>query len=132
MSPQQSLIRNYLNLLESFVDEPDAYAKVFHPEFRQTELPNLLNRNGQESDLTSLFARMKAGKGLLSKQTYEVLGMVEEKDRLVTEALWTGTVAADLGPFKKGQELKAHFCMVFEFRDGLLYRQRNYDCFEPF
>lgn len=21
---------------------------------------------------------------------------------------------------------------ILEFRDGLIYRQRNYDCFEPF
>ena len=41
-------------------------------------------------------------------------------------------MAMDAGPLKKGQRLAAHFCMIFEFKEGLIHRQRNYDCFEPF
>jgi ketosteroid isomerase-like protein len=31
-----------------------------------------------------------------------------------------------------GEELEAHFALFLEFRDGRIWRQRNYDCFQPF
>ena len=30
-----------------------------------------------------------------------------------------------------GASMKAHFAMFFEFREGRIALQRNYDCFEP-
>ena len=31
-----------------------------------------------------------------------------------------------------GAEMRAHFAMFLDFDGGLIRRQRNYDCFEPF
>jgi hypothetical protein len=47
------------------------------------------------------------------------------------EAIWTGTLAIGLGSLKPGDKMRARFAQFFEFRDGLIVRQRNYDCFEP-
>ena len=40
---------------------------------------------------------------------------------------------AGSGPLalESGSSLRAHFAMFFEFKDGLISSQRNYDCFEP-
>jgi ketosteroid isomerase-like protein len=35
-----------------------------------------------------------------------------------------------LGTLAEGAEMKAHFAMFFEFREGKIRLQRNYDCFE--
>ena len=47
-----------------------------------------------------------------------------------------GTVCAKQcagGNFARTQpEMTAHFAQIFECKDGKIYRQRNYDCFEPF
>ena len=41
-------------------------------------------------------------------------------------------MAVDAGHLEASTELKAHICAVFELKVGLIYRQRNYDCYEPF
>ena len=35
------------------------------------------------------------------------------------------------GTLKLGDQLRARFAQVFEFKDGLIWRQRNYNCFDP-
>jgi ketosteroid isomerase-like protein len=51
---------------------------------------------------------------------------------VIIEAVWTGTLAMPLGSIPIGGQLKANFAQFFEFADGKIIRQRNYDCFEPF
>lgn len=73
-----------------------------------------------------------AGKGILASQNYEIKNSLECGDQVVVEALWRGTMAVDVGSLKAHQELRAHFCIVLEFQNGKILRQRNYDCFEDF
>ena len=30
------------------------------------------------------------------------------------------------------ESMRARICQIIEYEDGLIIRQRNYDCFEPF
>jgi hypothetical protein len=53
-------------------------------------------------------------------------------ERLALQVEWTATVGASAPPFAPGQELRAHFAMFVELKDGQIFRQTNYDCFEPF
>ncbi|HUP56448.1 MAG TPA: hypothetical protein VM598_03280 [Bdellovibrionota bacterium] len=53
-------------------------------------------------------------------------------ERTAVELVWSGTMAIEAGALKPGQRLKAYFCIVLEGRDGKIFRQRNYDCFESF
>lgn len=77
---------------------------------------------------------MAIGRTILANdnQSFEITGFVENGSRAVVEAKWRGTMAISAGQLAAGQELKAFFCMVFEFRDGKIHKQRNYDCFETF
>lgn len=127
-----SKIREYLRFIETFQTEPALFEGILHPAFVQTELPNALNKAGQTSDRADLFRRMELGKAMLSAQRYEVSTAFESGSQAVVEARWTGTLAIDAGAWKKGQVMTAHFCMVFDLEDGLIVRQRNYDCFEAF
>jgi hypothetical protein len=66
------------------------------------------------------------------KGRYDIQRAYEIGDTLITEVIWTAVVGVDVGAFKTDQQLKAYFCCVFDFKDGKIYRQRNYDCFERF
>ena len=132
MSIQYEMVRKYLQLLETFELDADKFSGLFHDEFKQKEFPNQLNTTGQESDLSNLFERMKIGRQILQTQRFDIISHIEEEGRLMIEANWHGQMALDARTFKKDQLLRAHFCMVFEFRDHKLFRQRNYDCFESF
>lgn len=126
------LIQRYFALLESFSANSADFEPFVHPEMVQEEFPNSLNRNGQRSDFADFMRRAALGKKTLSRQSYEITNVVESSEQMVVETIWKGTLAITAGPFKAGQEIKARFCIVCEFKDGRLYRQRNYDCFEPF
>ena len=132
VSTTTDLVRHYFDLLTRFSTDPGAFEQILHPEVRQREFPNLLNRNGQESDLADLLRRAALGKTILAKQSYEITNVVEGTEQAVVETVWRGELAADVGTLKAGQKLMAYFCVVFEFKDGKIYRQRNYDCFESF
>ncbi|MBX9768720.1 MAG: nuclear transport factor 2 family protein [Bdellovibrionales bacterium] len=125
-------IKDYLMLLEQFELSESSYANILHPDFSQIEFPNGLNKVGQTSDYSEIFKRMKIGRSILTNQRYQIDSAIEQQNKAYVEANWSGTMAVDAGPLKKGQQLTAHFCMAFEFVDGKIYRQRNYDCFDPF
>ena len=71
------------------------------------------------------------GRKLLSSQTYELKSVVAEGDSLAIEVLWTGTLALAFGNLSVGSQMRAHSAMFFQFKDGKVISQRNYDCFEP-
>ena len=51
-------------------------------------------------------------------------------DNLALEVLWTGKLAVALGSLSAGSEMRAHSAIFFEFKDGRIVGQRNYDGFE--
>ena len=55
-----------------------------------------------------------------------------EREAANLEVLWVGVLKVPVGSLEAGAEMRAHFAVFLEFRDGLIYRQRNYDGFEPF
>lgn len=126
------IVKRYFKYIEQFSTHEADFTAILHPEFRQHEFPNLLNKTGQESDLSHLLKRAEMGKKLISRQSFEIKNQIENGDQLVVESQWFGKMAMDAGPLKSGQEVRAYFCIVLEFKDGKIFRQRNYDCFEPF
>jgi len=105
-------------------------SSIFTEDMRQIELPNRLNPSGQESDLAGMLLRSEQGRKVLRSQHYEIVSEVAQGSRLAVEAVWTGILAVPFGTLTSGSEMKAHFAMFFEFRDGRIASQRNYDCFE--
>jgi hypothetical protein len=93
------------------------YKPLLHPEIEQTEFPNWITDRVVVSNWDMLLQRMPAGKKLLKQQKYDIQGVIESGDVVVTEVIWTAEVAADVGMFRMGQKLKAYFCCVFEFKN---------------
>jgi len=118
------LVREYLAALARMAPATEI-AGFFTEDAEQIELPNRLNPNGQKSDLRALLERIEKGRVMLGEQRYDVVNVISSGDSAAIEADWTGKLV-------NGAELRAHFAMFLEFRDGRIARQRNYDCFEPF
>lgn len=125
-----AIAKRYIEALGSGAD-PEAVGAFFAPDVVQEEFPNRLLPNGATRDLAALREARRRGRALMSHEAYELLSAMGEGDRVAVELLWIGTVGADVGPFKAGQQIKARFAIFLWFRDGRIVRQHNYDCFWP-
>ena len=108
--------------------EIEAY---YAPDVLQEEFPNRLLPTGAVRDLDTLREAGSKGRQVIAGQTIEIVNAVSSGQCVVLEAIWTGTLAVGFGTLKPGDRLSARFAQVFEFKDGLIWRQRNYDCFDP-
>jgi ketosteroid isomerase-like protein len=126
-----SIVHDFIHALErreSF-DEVRAF---YHPDVVQIEYPNIFLKNGSTRTLQDLADASERGKKVMQKETFQVLNSYVYGHTVIVEVLWIGTLAVPIGQLPVGGEMKAHFAQFFEFADGKIIRQRNYDCFEPF
>ena len=124
-----ALTRRYLDAIEADDGDPLAF---YDPAVVQVEHPNRFLPGGATRDLAAIREAAERGRRVLTGQRYEVRSAVASGDRVALEVLWTGTLAVPVGTIPAGGEMRAHFAMFLEFRDGLIVRQHNYDCFEAF
>ena len=110
---------------------PDEVARFYAADVVQEEFPNRLMPHGATRDLQALKEGRVRGQALLGAENFELLNAIAEGNRVALEVIWTATVKQAAGPFAAGQSLRARFAIFMEFRDGLIVRQRNYDCFDP-
>jgi ketosteroid isomerase-like protein len=123
---------------KAFVNSVEAGAPAasieafYHPDIVQEEYPNLLLPNGAVRRFDDLRAANEKARSLLRSQRFEIVNAVRSGDHVALESLWTGTFNVTIGNLAPGAPMRARFAQFFEFRDGLIWRLRNYDCFEPF
>ena len=118
-SPRDTVL-DYLRAIESH--DLDRVAAFFHDDVQVVEHPNKLNPKGATYDKAALRAAGERGKAVLASERYDVRAVTCEGDRVVAQIAWTGTL-------KDGRAMHAHICSVIELRDGLVWRQEQYDCF---
>ena len=122
-------IRRYLKAIE---DGDFSYiADLFSPDAIVEQLPNRIYPNGLRSGFSRMADAFEKGRKLLASQSYEIKNYVLNGDKVSLEVLWTGKLAIGFGSLVAGSEMRAHSAMFFEFVDGKIVSQRNYDCFEP-
>jgi ketosteroid isomerase-like protein len=123
------LVRRYLEAVADPTETMDRLARFLHPEVIQEELPNLVVPQGIKRDLAALRVARERGAQVITNQRYEVLRTLAQGDRVVVEALWSGTLQIQYGARPPGSIMRAHMAAFFELRDGRILRQRNYDCY---
>lgn len=106
--------------------------ECYADEAIQVELPNRLKPQGDRRSVEDLRRDFARGREILESQSYAITSVTEDADRVAVEVLWRGRLAVPLGSLGKGDEMRARSAILFEFRDGLIVAQRNYDCFEAF
>jgi ketosteroid isomerase-like protein len=131
MSNYEKLVIDYLQALSDMVTG-DQLARFFHGDIEQREFPNQLVKTGATRNLAAMLEGAERGKTVLASQSYKTNNIISDGEKLLAEVTWTGMLNIPIGDLQAGDNMVAHFAVVFEFRDGLIWRQRNYDWFEPF
>jgi ketosteroid isomerase-like protein len=110
----------------------DELLPFYHPDIEQIEFPNAITRTTAIRNLDDLKAASERGQQVMQKEEYEVTRSYVLDNTVVIEAIWTGTLAIPIASIPAGGQMKANFAQFYDFKDGLIIRQRNYDCFQPF
>ena len=127
----RDFIQTYLDAISAGATG-DRLAGFFHPQVMQDEFPNLLTPQGAKRDLAAILVGARKEQALLRNQRFELHGVISETDAASAEATWTGVLGVPFGKLAPGDVIRARVAMFFAFREGLIYRQRSYDCFYAF
>jgi ketosteroid isomerase-like protein len=131
MKESLDVINSYFDLVQSFDTNPATYAAVLHPEIEQIEYPNLINKITQYRSFEDIVNNLRVGRELLRDPSFEVHNtQIYADGSVLVEGVWQATAVSDTGALLRGQRLTSHLCLIFEFKDGKIYRQRRYACFE--
>lgn len=131
MTKNENTVIQFLKMLESRTSS-DELEIFYHPHSQQIEFPNALTKQCTIRSLQELKEASDKGSKVLTKEEYEVKNILSINDTVVLECVWRGTLAIPIGNIGAGGQMKAYFAQIFEFKDDKIFRQRNYDCFEPF
>jgi ketosteroid isomerase-like protein len=119
----------YLAALES--GDTEAALGYLAADVIQEEFPNRLVPHGATRNLDEMREGARRGKQVMRSQRFEILSMMSDGDRVALEVQWTGTLAIPLGTLPADGQMRARFGVFLTFREGLIVRQHNYDCFDP-
>ena len=122
------IVTAYLRAIEAH--DLDEVARYLHPDVENVEHPNKLLPSGRRYDRAAMQAAGERGKAAMARETYEIRHMIIEGDRAAVQLVWTGTLAVAAGPLPAGHVIRAQICSIIELRDGKVWRQEQYDCFE--
>ena len=125
-----AIARRYLEALENGVDG-SALADFFTKDVVQEEFPNRLSPIGAHRDLAAILDAARRGKQVMRAQRFEIRNSIVDGDNVALEVFWSGLLAVPVDTLPADSEMRAHFSVWLEFRDGKIARQHNYDCFDP-
>ena len=118
----KDIVLAYLRAVEAH--DLDRVVELLHADVLVTEHPNKLDPGGARYDKAAIRAAGERGAALMASERYDVRALTVEGERAVAQIAWTGTL-------KDGRSMHAQICSVIELKDGVVWRQEQYDCFEP-
>jgi ketosteroid isomerase-like protein len=122
--------RRYFETIEKSVSSEEMTA-FFAPDVIQIEFPNRLVVNGAQRDLAQLREASERGRKIVESQRFEMRNALASGNQVALEVEWTATLKVRVGAIPAGGQMRAHFGVFLDFRDGKIAAQRNYDCFDP-
>ncbi|MGY1730122.1 nuclear transport factor 2 family protein [Geodermatophilus sp. SYSU D01045] len=126
-----TVVRRYYATVSDLTATEDDLRPLLGAQLRVVEHPNAVTPRGAVRDLEGTLAGFRAGKALLREQVFDVHEVVTAGPRAAVRATWRGTVGADAGPHRAGQELVAHVAALLTVRDGRVVDHETFDCYEP-
>lgn len=127
----EALAAEFIRTLETR-QSADELLRFYDSNIEQIEYPNAITKQTAVRNLNDLKEASARGQKILQKEKYDIIKSYTIGSTVIIEAIWTGTLAVPLGNIPIGGEMKAYFAQFYEFQDGKILKQRNYDCFEPF
>jgi ketosteroid isomerase-like protein len=125
-----ALARKYLEAVEHGA-EGGALAEFFTEDVVQEEFPNRLAPIGAHRDLKAILDAARKGKRTLRAQKFDVVNSIVDGDNVALEVFWSGLLAVPVDTLPADTEMRAHISIWFEFKDGKISKQHNYDNFDP-
>ena len=131
-STTEDVVRRYYEVVGDLSYTEQDLAALLHPDAALVEHPNPVVPHGARRGVEETLAGFRAGRGLLSHQSFEIHELIAVGERAAVRAHWEGTIGQDAGPFKQGTELTAHIAAFVTVHDGLVLEHETFDCYEPF
>jgi ketosteroid isomerase-like protein len=125
-----AIAKRYLKAIESAASA-DEMASFFASEIVLEIFPSRFFPKGSQDNLAGICAAVERGKKAMSSQKYAIRNTVASGDKVALEVNWVGTLALPFQSIPIGGQMRAHFAMFLQFKDGKIVSQRNYDCYEP-
>ena len=124
----REIVTAYIQAVEA--QDLDEANRLMHPEIENLEHPNKLLPAGKRYDLAAMRAAGERGRAVMASQRFEIRSMIVEGDRAAVQIAWSGTLAVAAGPLPAGHVMRAQVCSIIHVKDGKVWRQEQYDCFE--
>ena len=124
------IARLYLDALSSG-KSAEEIAPFFAGDAIQEEFPSRFEPMGARRGREAIAQARERVRAFLDSEDYQLLAAHGGGSKVAMEVHWTGVVAANRPPFVAGQKLELRSAIFLKFRDGLIVRQRNYDCISP-
>ena len=131
-SDTEEVVRRYFSTVADLDSSDDDLLALLDPEARLVEHPNPVRPAGATSNVEQTLAGFRAGKALLSRQTFDVHEVLVCGERAAVRTTWSGTIARDAGPYQAGTTLVSHIGGFLTVRDGRVVEHETFDCYEPF
>jgi ketosteroid isomerase-like protein len=128
MMTTREIVAAYIRAVEA--QDLDEVNRLLHPEVENVEHPNKLLPAGKRYDLAAMRAAGERGRAVMASQTWEIRSMIVEGNRAAVQIVWSGTLRVAAGPLPAGHVMRAQVCSIIELKDGKVWRQEQYDCFE--
>jgi len=131
-STTEDVVRRYYEVVGDLTYTEHDLAALLHPDAVLVEHPNPVVPQGARRGVEESLAGFRAGRALLSDQSFEIHELVAVGERAAVRARWQGTIGQDAGPFKVGTKLTAHVAAFLTVHDGLVIEHETFDCYEAF
>ena len=122
------IARKYLQAIER--GETGDNSAAFFCFRRSPQFPNRVTPLGKRRNLAEALEGAERGKKAMSRQIYKIKQEIAHDDSVALEVEWVGTLAVPFGSIPEGGQMKAFLAVFLDFRDGKIFKQRNYDCYE--
>jgi ketosteroid isomerase-like protein len=122
------LVKRLLEALEDGASS-EVLEAFYRPDIVQVEFPNRATPRGTSRNFEQVKQAAERGRGVVRTQRYDVLRVFEFGATVIVEARWSAELHNPPPGAPAG--MAASLAMFFEFTDGKIAAQRNYDCFDP-
>ncbi|MEO8360053.1 MAG: nuclear transport factor 2 family protein [Vicinamibacteria bacterium] len=121
---------NARSLLEALSGRADAetIGAFYAEDVIQQEFPHPLLPDGAARDRDGLIEVRQRGLAMFTSERYELRGATGGGSQVAMEVHWTAVVRKAGGGFREGQTVEARLAFFLKYQDGLIVRQRIYDC----
>jgi len=119
--------RNYIDALNARADA-EAIASFYTSDAVQEELPNRWTPGGAHRNLEGIKRARQRGLIATTSERYELTGATGGGSQVALELVWSGHAFEGASVIPQGRRLEARFALFLTYRDGLIVRERRYQC----